>query len=79
MNLTFEKIETMTLNFYEEELAALNIVEEVLYKLQIQLAIKGKEMVAIETGEVINSNEIARARGVLDGLMNNVAWGLKNE
>ena len=79
MNLTYEKIETMSINLYEEEVAAFEIVENVLCKLQMQLSIRGKEMVSMETGEVINATDIAKARGILDGIANLVAWELKSK
>lgn len=79
MNLTYEKIETMSINLCEEEIAAFYIVENILCKLQTQLSIREKEMISMETGEVINPTDIERARGILDGIANLVTWELKSK
>jgi hypothetical protein len=58
-----------------EERNTLEKANEILRELQSQLGDK-MNMMAVESGEIISTNEFARARGILGGLAEYRTWQL---
>ena len=58
-----------------EEMEVLAQADEILHRLQIDLGNK-LEMMSLETGEIIATEEFGRVRGVLGALSEHRAWEL---
>ena len=58
-----------------EEMEILAQADEILHRLQIDLG-NQLDMMSIETGEVISTNELPRVRGVLGALSEYRGWQL---
>ena len=58
-----------------EEMEMLAQADEILYRLQIDLG-KQLNMMSLETGEVISTEEFARVRGILGALSEYRVWQL---
>lgn len=68
------KVENVvTLDLTIEERESLAVASDILAKVQVDLA-NCIELRAVETGEVIESNELGRVRGILDGLAENLCF-----
>ena len=63
----------VTLDLTIEERDVLAVASDILAKVQADLA-NCIELRAVETGEVIESNELGRVRGILDGLAENLCF-----
>lgn len=63
----------VTLDLTIEERDALAVASDILAKVQVDLA-NCIDLQAVETGEVIEANELGRVRGILDGLMENLCF-----
>lgn len=72
--MTMTKVENVvTLDLTIEEKEVLAMASDILAKVQVDLA-NCIELRAVETGEVIESNELGRVRGILDGLAENLCF-----
>lgn len=68
------KVENVvTLDLTIEERDALAVASDILAKVQVDLA-NCIDLQAVETGEVIEANELGRVRGILDGLAENLCF-----
>ena len=76
MNMHIETKEVLTLHLTEEEIEILETADKILLKIQALLEGLNKGIMALETGEVIDYMGLARARGVMGGIAENVAWEL---
>lgn len=76
MTMNIETKEVLTLHLTEEEIEILETADKILLKVQALLEGLDKGIMALETGEVINYMELARARGIIGGIAENVAWEL---
>ena len=76
MNMCIETKEVLTLQLTEEEIEILEIADKILLKVQALLEGLDKGIMALETGEIIDYMGLARARGVMGGIAENVAWEL---
>ena len=76
MNMHIETKEVLTLHLTEEEIEILETADKILLKVQDLLEGLDKGIMALETGEVIDYMGLARARGVMGGIAENVAWEL---
>lgn len=77
MNMHVGTKEVLTLHLTEEEIKILETADKILLKVQALLEGLDKGIMALETGEVIDYMELARARGVMGGIAENVAWELE--
>lgn len=71
--------EVLILHLTEEEIEILETADEILLKIQVLLeGLEGldKGIMALETGEIIDYMELSRARGIIGGIADNVAWEL---
>lgn len=72
--MTMTKLENVvTLDLTIEEREALAVASDILAKVQVDLA-NCIKLRAVETGEIIESNELGRVRGILDGLAENLCF-----
>lgn len=62
-------------NLTAEEMEVLAQTDEILHRLQIDLG-KQLNMMSLETGEVISTEEFARVRGILGALSEYRIWQL---
>lgn len=70
-----EKITKLNICLSEHEEESMKCVMEVLAFLQELLVIeKSNTIISTTTGEEIDLHEIARTRGILDGLLCNEEW-----
>lgn len=76
MNMNIETKEVLTLHLTEEEIEILETADKILLKVQALLEGLDKGIMALETGEIIDYMGLARARGVMGGIAENVAWEL---
>ena len=76
MNMHIETKEVLTLHLTEEEIEILETADKILLKVQALLEGLDKGIMALETGEIIDYMGLARARGVMGGIAENVAWEL---
>ena len=76
MNMHIETKEVLTLHLTEEEIEILETADKILLKIQALLEGLDKGIMALETGEIIDYMGLARARGVMGGIAENVAWEL---
>ena len=76
MNMHIETKEVLTLHLTEEEVEILETADKILLKVQALLEGLDKGIMALETGEIIDYMGLARARGVMGGIAENVAWEL---
>ena len=77
MNMHVGTKEVLTLHLTEEEIEILETADKILLKVQALLEGLDKGIMALETGEVIDYMELSRARGIIGGIAENVAWELK--
>ena len=76
MIMNIETKEVLMLHLTEEEIEILETADKILLKVQALLEGLDKGIMALETGEVIDYMGLARARGVMGGIAENVAWEL---
>lgn len=74
MEMTLRTIETLNLALTVEERMALKKADEVLFGLQRILEAKDSYIMALETGEIIDWDGVARARGVMSGIADYSQW-----
>ena len=74
MEMTLRTIETLNITLTVEERMALKKADEVLFGLQRVLEAKDSYIMALETGEIIDWDGIARARGVMSGIADYSQW-----
>ena len=74
MEMTLRTIETLNITLTVEERMALKKADEVLFGLQRVLEAKDSYIMALETGEIIDWDGIARARGVMRGIADYSQW-----
>ena len=74
MEMTLRTIETLNIALTIEERMALKKADEVLFGLQRVLEAKDSYIMALETGEIIDWDGIARARGVMSGIADYSQW-----
>lgn len=74
MEMTLRTVETLNLALTVEERMALKKADEVLFGLQRVLEAKDSYIMALETGEIIDWDGIARARGVMSGIADYSQW-----
>ena len=79
MEMTLRTIETLNIALTVEERMALKKADEVLLGLQRVLEAKDSYIMALETGEVIDWDDIARARGVIGGIGDYTQWALEEK
>lgn len=76
MTMNIETKEVLMLHLTEEEIEILETADKILLKVQALLEGLDKGIMALETGEIIDYMGLARARGVMGGIAENVAWEL---
>ena len=76
MTMNIETKEVLTLHLTEEEVEILETADKILLKVQALLEGLDKGIMALETGEIIDYMGLARARGIMGGIAENVAWEL---
>ena len=76
MNMHVEKKEVLTLHLTEEEIKILETADKILLKVQALLEGLDKGIMALETGEIIDYMGLSKARGVMGGIAENIAWEL---
>ena len=74
MEMTLRTIETLNITLTVEERMALKKADEVLFGLQRILEAKDSYIMALETGEIVDWDGIARARGVMSGIADYSQW-----
>lgn len=74
MEMTLRTIETLNIALTVEERMALKKADEVLFGLQRVLEAKDSYIMALETGEIIDWDGVARARGVMSGIADYSQW-----
>ena len=74
MEMTLRTIETLNITLTVEERMALKKADEVLFGLQRVLEAKDSYIMALETGEIIDWDDVARARGVVGGIADYSQW-----
>ena len=74
MEMTLRTIETLNIALTVEERMALKKADEVLLGVQRVLEAKDSYIMALETGEVIDWDDIARVRGVMGGITDYSQW-----
>ena len=77
MTMNIETKEVLMLHLTEEEVEILETADKILLKVQALLEGLDKGIMALETGEVIDYMELSRARGIIGGIAENVAWELE--
>ena len=77
MNMHIETKEVLTLHLTKEEIETLETADKILLKVQVLLEGLNKGIMALETGEVIDYMGLARARGVMGGIAERIAWELE--
>lgn len=76
MNMHIGTKEVLTLHLTKEEIETLETADQILLKVQTLLEGLNKGIMALETGEIIDYIGIGRARGIIGGITENVAWEL---
>lgn len=76
MNMHIETKKVLTLHLTEEEIEILETADKILLKIQALLEGLDKGIMALETGEIIDYMGLARTRGIMGGIAENVAWEL---
>lgn len=76
MTMNIETKEVLMLHLTEEEIEILETADIILLKVQALLEGLDKGIMALETGEIIDYMGLARARGIMGGIAENVAWEL---
>lgn len=76
MNMYIGTKEVLTLHLTKEEIETLETADQILLKVQTLLEGLNKGIMALETGEIIDYIGIKRARGIIGGIAENVAWEL---
>lgn len=76
MTMNIETKEVLMLHLTEEEIEILETADKILLKVQALLEGLDKGIMALETGEIIDYMGLARARGVMGGIAENIAWEL---
>ena len=76
MTMNIETKEVLMLHLTEEEIEILETADKILLKVQALLEGLDKGIMALETGEIIDYMGLARARGIMGGIAENVAWEL---
>ena len=74
MEMKLRTVETLGIELTVEERMALKKADEVLLGIQRVLEAKDAYIMALETGEVIDYDDVARARGVMGGIADYSAW-----
>ena len=74
MEMIVRTIETLDLGLTSEEKMALKKADDILFGIKGILAAKDSYILAFETGEVIDLEGIARARGVISGIADYSQW-----
>ena len=74
MEMTLRTIETLNIALTVEERMALKKVDEMLLGIQRVLEAKDSYIMALETGEIIDWDDVARARGVVGGIADYSQW-----
>lgn len=76
MTMNIETKEVLMLHLTEEEIEILETADKILLKVQALLEGLNKGIMALETGEIIDYMGLSRARGIMSGIAENVAWEL---
>ena len=76
MTMNIETKEVLMLHLTEEEIEILETADKIFLKVQALLEGLDKGIMALETGEIIDYMGLARARGVMGGIAENVTWEL---
>ncbi len=74
MKLKRERIKTINLTLDEQK--AIEIVYDLLNEIEKGYGTQN-DLISINTGEVIHIGELPRIRGVLNGLLTNIAWTIQ--
>ena len=74
MEMSIKTVKTLNLALTIEERMALKKADEILLKIQKFLEVDEGYIMALETGEVIDYDDLARARGVMGGIADYSAW-----
>ena len=77
MNMNIRTSTVLTLQLTEKEVEILKSADKIL--LQVQSLLEGfdkDDIMALETGEIIDYRGLSRARGIMDGIAEHVAWEL---
>lgn len=76
MRLDTYETEILTIHLTEAETTILKMSDEILCRVQKVLEEKDASIMALETGEVITYSGLGRARGIISGVAENIAWEL---
>lgn len=79
MEMIVRTIETLDLGLTSEEKMALKKADDILFGIQGILEAKDSYILAFETGEVIDWEGIARARGVISGIADYSQWAFEEK
>lgn len=77
MNMNIRTSTVLTLQLTEKEVEILKSADKIL--LQVQNLLEGfnkDDIMALETGEIVDYEGLARARGIMDGIAEHVTWEL---
>ena len=78
MNMNIKTSTVLTLQLTEKEVKALETADKIL--LQVQTLLEGfdkDDIMALETGEIIDYKGLSRARGIIGGIAEHVTWELE--
>lgn len=79
MEMKLRTVETLGIELTVDERRTIKKVDEMLLGIQRVLEAKDSYIMALETGEVIDWDDIARARGVIGGIGDYTQWALEEK
>ena len=77
MEMKLRTVETLGIELTVDERRTIKKVDEILLDVQRILEKKQAYIMALETGEVIDWDDIARARGVIGGIGDYTQWAVE--
>ena len=77
MEMKLRTVETLGIELTVDERRTIKKVDEMLLGIQRVLEAKDSYIMALETGEVIDWDDIARARGVIGGIGDYTQWAVE--
>lgn len=79
MEMKLRTVETLGIELTVDERRTIKKVDEMLLGIQRVLEAKDSYIMALETGEIIDWDDIARARGVIGGIGDYTQWALEEK
>ena len=74
MEMKLRTVETLGIELTVDERRTIKKVDEMLLGIQRVLEAKDSYIMALETGEIIDWDDVARARGVIGGIGDYSQW-----